>query len=242
MNAHRMPAVVLLALASLAGCAAPEPAPETSVRPGVNERFKKKLDVDTWVRRFEGDSREIYKHRARIVESLGLRPGLVVADIGAGTGFFSMLFAEAVGPGGRVYAVDISPDFIRHIASRAKEEGRTNITTIRCAEDSVDLPRASVDVAFICDTYHHFEYPRSTMRSLYDAMKPGGTVVIVDFLHSPDSIAHLSADRRDWIRDHVRAGRDQTIREVVGMGFEHIPAPPTPYLEENYLIRFRKPA
>lgn len=231
---------ILIPLLMTAGCAAPEPAPKASVKPGINKQFKGEVHVEDWVKRFEGDSREIFKHRRKILAAVDPRPGMTVADIGAGTGFFTRLFADAVRPGGKVYAVDISPDFLAHIDRLARERGMDHITTVRCRDDAVDLPPASIDLAFICDTYHHFEFPHSTMRSLHRAMKPNGELVIIDFNRHPERMTHLSADHRNWIQDHVRIGRAETIREVTADGFVHIDGPPTPYLEENYLLRFRK--
>ena len=146
-----------------------------------------------------------------------------------------MMFSEAVGTGGRVYAVDIVPGFLEHIADRAQRNDRRNIQTVLCKEDSVELPEKSIDAAFLCDTYHHFEYPRSSMASLYRALKPGGKLVIIDFERFEDS-------SREWILDHVRAGKDEVIREIRSDGFDYV----TEGLDidvpmENYFVVFRKP-
>lgn len=212
------------------GCA----QPEQSVRPGVNKEFEGDVDVQRWVERFEGESRETYVHRDQIVAAMGLKPGMSVADIGAGTGFYSFLFAEQVGPEGRVFAVDISDEFVAHIAAGAREKGLKNIQTVLCKADSVELPPRSVDVAFICDTYHHFEYPRSTMRSLHRALKPGGQVFIVDFVR-------IEGTSRDWILEHVRAGEPVVREEVESVGFRFEPlGSDMSFLHENYMIRFRR--
>ncbi|MCG8404777.1 MAG: class I SAM-dependent methyltransferase [Phycisphaerales bacterium] len=213
---------------------------ERNVRPGINDRFKETLDVDEWIGRFEGESREIYKHRQAIVDSLGLRFGMDVADIGAGTGFFTLLFADRVGQAGRVYAVDIARDFLEHIELQAKEKRLTNIETILNKDDSAELPPTSIDLAFICDTYHHFEYPRTMMRSIHRALRPGGEVVVVDFHRSEANIAHLKPERQSWIRGHVRADQEQFIREIKESGFEFVSEVPEIPLRENYVIRFRK--
>lgn len=97
----------------------------------------------------------------------------------------------------------------------------------------MELAPQSIDVAFICDTYHHFEYPRSTMASIRSALRPGGQLIIIDFIRIPGV-------SRDWILDHVRAGREEVIAEVKSDGFTLIETPDTPYLEENYVLRFRK--
>ncbi len=225
----------------LAGCVEPQTtAPEQSVKPGINKPFKGGVDVERFVGVFEADKREIYKHRERIVETLGLKPGMVVADVGAGTGFYSIMIADRVGPAGKVYAVDIAPRFLDRIQTLATAAKLTNVSTVQCREDSAELPPNSIDLAFICDTYHHFEFPRSTMSSIHRALRPGGEIVVVGFLHEEKSIAHLSEQRRDWIRDHVRLGRSETIAEVEGFGFAFSFSPETPYLEESYIVRFCK--
>ncbi|MCH7994165.1 MAG: class I SAM-dependent methyltransferase [Planctomycetes bacterium] len=206
---------------------------ELSVRPGVNDKYREN-DFDSWLDRFEVESREIYTERNRLVDDVGIRPGMVVADIGSGTGFYVMLFAKKASPGGKVIAVDIIPEFLERIRQRADAEKLTNVETSLCDEDTIYLPPASIDLAFICDTYHHFEYPMSTMTSLYVAMKPGGEVVLVDFIRDPES-----SDA--WVLGHVRAGQEVVIKEVESAGFQlvdkggHID-----YLKKNYVLRFRK--
>lgn len=220
--------------------ARPNAPQEQNVKPGINDRFKEELDVEEWVGRFEGESREIYKHRRAIIDALDLKPGMAVADIGAGTGFFTLMFAEQTGSTGKVYAVDIAKDFLDHIRSQAEEQGLTNIMTVLNKDDSAELPPNSIDLAFICDTYHHFEYPMTMMRSIHRAVRLGGHVVVIDFYRSEANIAHLRPDRKSWIRDHVRADREQFIREIIESGFELASKTSELPLSENYLIRFRK--
>lgn len=224
---YRTGMVGLLVFASaLAGCH------EKSVRPGVNDAYKD-AEVDVWTGRFERESREIFAHRDKIVQAIAAKPGMDVADVGAGTGLFTMLLAERVGPSGTVRAVDITPEFLAHIDRRAREAGLTNVETVRCAEDSVSLPRNSVDLVFSCDTYHHLEFPLSTMRSIREALRPGGELIIIEF-------DRVEGESRDWIMGHVRAGREIVRKEIISAGFEWIEDTPTPYLKENYFARFRR--
>lgn len=205
---------------------------EASVRPGANEPFERGVeDVGPWVQRFEGEDRELYARRHDIVAALRVRPGMEVADVGAGTGFFTLLAAEQAGPDGRVYAVDIVPEFLELIARRAREAGLQNVVTALGEERSVPLPPGSVDLAFVCDTYHHFEYPRSILQSLHAALRPGGELVIVDFRRIPG----LSSD---WAMEHVRAGAAVVTAEVEAEGFDMVDAPQ--FLESNYFLRFRR--
>lgn len=210
-------------------------AEEKSVRPGINKSFlDPTLNVSDWLGRFEVESREVFAQRAAVVKACGIRPGQTVADIGAGTGFFSRLFAEAVGPAGEVFAVDISPKFLEHITRKAREEKITNITTVACTDRSVKLGAESIDVAFVCDTYHHFEYPHSTLGSIYQALKPGGTLIVIDFERIPGK-------SREFILNHVRAGKDVFRGEIEAARFELVEEVDIPGFKENYFLKFRKP-
>ncbi|RME36159.1 MAG: methyltransferase domain-containing protein [Planctomycetota bacterium] len=219
-----------------AGCAttAPRVRHERSVKPGINDPYKNPV-VDEWVARFESESREIFKHRRRILKAAGIRRGQTVADIGAGTGLFVPLLSEAVGPEGKVLAVDIVPKFLAYIDKRAEQAGLTNVQTVLCDEDSVRLPPASIDVAFVCDTYHHFEYPHGTLRSIFDALKPGGELIVIDFIRDPNV-------SRAWILKHVRADEATVRAEIESAGFVYaVDQPDDSFLKENYILRFRRP-
>ncbi len=234
-------AVLFLALLSLgvAGCKSPQPtvttttlALEPSAKPGVNaEYLKPDLSVTQWVERFEREGREIYDHRAAIVAAAHIKPGMVVADIGAGTGLFTPAFSRAVGPRGKVYAVDIVPAFLDRIKERAASEGLANVQTVLCTERSVELPPNSIDLAFICDVYHHFEYPQSSLASLHRALRPGGEVLLVEFKRVPGKSS-------DWILNHVRAGQEVFTAEIAAAGFQQIEE--QDMLKDNYVVRFRK--
>ena len=158
------------------------PTAESSVKPGINDRFlDPELKLDEWLGRFEIESREVYSARNEILKACNIKPGNHVADIGAGTGFYSRLFSKSVGDQGWVFAVDITPKFLAHINEKASDEGLKNLTSVLCTDRSVRLPPESVDVVFICDTYHHFEYPQSSLASIHRALKPNGTFVLIDF-------------------------------------------------------------
>jgi FkbM family methyltransferase len=218
---------VLAALVALF-VAIPIAAQEKSVRPGINDRFKDP-NVEEFVGIFEGESREVFAKRHDVVKACGIEPGMTVADIGAGTGLFTRLFAAEVGPKGKVYAVDIAPAFIEHIEKTCKEHGIKNVVGVVCTDKSVELPPRSVDIAFICDTYHHFEYPYKTMASLRRALKPSGRVVVVDF-------RKIEGVTREWVMNHVRAGQQTVTKEIVSSGFRVVGA--SDFLKENYLVRF----
>jgi len=132
-----------------------------SVKPGINEEFlKPDLNPRQWVERFEKEGREVFDHRREIVAAARLQPGAAVADVGAGTGLFTFLFADAVGESGRVYAVDISPVLLAHLKGRAQEGGYRQVDTVMGTDKSAKPAAGSVDRVFLCDIYHHFEFPR----------------------------------------------------------------------------------
>ena len=204
-----------------------------SVRPGVNKPFKH-ANAQEWVKRFERESREIYGHRTEIVDSLELKPGMAVADVGAGTGFMTLAFAKVVGPTGVVYAVDITPEFIDLVRRRAAEAHLPSVRPVLCSAQSVKLDPESVDLVFVCDTYHHFEYPPKTLRSIHRALRPGGRLVVVDFKRIP-------GESREWTMNHVRAAKETFIKEIGDAGFSLTRADvDLPYLKENYVLTFRK--
>ena len=169
-----------------------------------------------------------------MLEACGIKPGAKIADVGAGTGIYTRLFSRAVGPDGWVFAVDIAPRFIQHINESAKEQNLPNITGVICAEDSIKLPPDSVDMVFVCDTYHHFEYPQQTLASIMSALKSGGTFVVIDFKRIP-------GETREWTLNHVRAGQEVFRSEIEKAGFELVEEVDIDGFEDNYFLKFRKP-
>ena len=210
----------------------PLAAQDKSVRPGINDSFRDP-DVKSWVERFEIESREVFNQRQKIVEACGIKPGMVVADIGAGTGLFTRLFSPAVGDQGRVLAVDITQKFLDHITVRSREIGQRNVETVLCSQDSIKLPPGIVDLAFISDTYHHFEFPTKTMTSLLSSLKPGGRVVVIDF-HK------IEGQSSDFVMSHVRAGQEVFEKEILDCGFRKV-REERELLKENYFLVFEKP-
>jgi ubiquinone/menaquinone biosynthesis C-methylase UbiE len=206
-------------------------AQDQSLRPGINQQFDKPL-VSEWVERFEKEGREVYDKRQALVAVCQISPGMSVADVGAGTGLFTLLFAQQVGPAGHVYAVDISDEFIESIQQRAAQDGLNNIQGVICAVDDAKLAPTSVDVVYICDTYHHFEFPYKTMASIFKALRPGGRLVVVDFQRIPGTSS-------DWVMGHVRAGRDEVRQEIESVGFA-LQDEKQDLLKENYVLVFGK--
>jgi len=222
----------LVFIATLA-CTPPVAGQAESVKPGVNASYLDlNLQVTEWVERFEHEGREVFDLRHQIVSAIGLKPGMAVADIGTGTGLFLPLLAEQVGPGGRVYAVDIVPQFLEHIDEVAKTNEWSTVETVLCTERSIELPKNSLDVAYLCDVYHHFEYPEDSLESIRQALKPGGQLFIVDFKRIPGV-------SDDWILEHVRAGQELVEQEIVRAAFRKI-TEIADLLPNNFVLKFEK--
>jgi predicted methyltransferase len=229
LRPHALP-VCFLSLATIGLAPGAVLGQEKSVRPGINQAYENP-DVRNFIGVFEGSDRDIFVQRHQIVAACRVQPGMAVADIGAGTGLFTRLFATAVGPTGTVYAVDIAPRFIEHIEYTCKENGLTNVVGVVCPPDSVGLLPGSIDLAFICDTYHHFEFPFRTMASLHRALRSGGRVVVIDF-------ERLEGVSPAWVLDHVRAGRETVIQEIVSTGFGLVAE--VVLLRDKYCLVFKK--
>jgi ubiquinone/menaquinone biosynthesis C-methylase UbiE len=213
--------------------AAPAAQPKKAkIDPKINEPFRKP-DLKEYLKKFESEDRENYAHRHEIVAALDLAPGMAVADIGAGTGFFTRLIAEKVGPAGKVYAVDIAPRFLEHIAAEAKKRGQAQVVTVLASQDSTNLPKGSVDLVFLSDVYHHLEKPEKTLASIRQALRPGGRLVVIEF----DRVEGKSSE---FVLKHVRASKDVFQKEIEAAGFTPIPTPNPPRLKESFFVRFRR--
>ncbi len=209
---------------------------EPSAKEGINDDYlDPELDVQVWVDRFEVESREVYAARHAVLDALSLKPGMRVADVGSGTGLYTFLLSESVGADGWVWAVDISPRMLEHVLELASARNVANVTGVLCPEDSVALPPASIDLAWVCDTYHHFEYPKATLASLFRAIAPGGRLVVLDFERIPGVT-------RQWLLDHVRAGKDVFRAEIEAAGFTFVRELEVEGIEENYVLEFVRPS
>jgi ubiquinone/menaquinone biosynthesis C-methylase UbiE len=201
--------------------------------PEVNKNFvNPELNVKDWLSKFEVESREVFKYRKKIVAAAGVKKGESIADIGAGTGLYTFLFADAVGKKGKVMAVDISKAFLEHIKKQAKVKKRGNVVVVEGGNDSPNLQDASVDRIFICDTYHHFENPSALLKAMRRALKPSGELVLVEFIREEGMSS-------DWTLKHVRAGEKQVVSEFESAGFSVVRR--ADFLKDNYILVF-KPA
>lgn len=179
----------------------------------------------------EREEREREERTDLLLDALALEPGLVVADIGAGTGYLSRRIARVVGPTGKVLAVDVQPQMVRLLERLAAAEGGGNIVPSLGAEDDVRLPAASVDLALMVDVYHELARPYEVLRSVVHAVKPGGRVVFVEY---------RAEDPRVPIKPLHKMSEAQVQREAaaVGLVWERT----DPRLPWQHLVVFRRPA
>lgn len=178
----------------------------------------------------ERPSREAEERTDLLIQNLPLEPGAVAADIGAGTGYFSLPMAQRVGADGRVLAVDIQPEMLAIIAERAEAENVGNISTILATETDPRLPADTVDLALLVDAYHEFSYPREVMQGVVFGLKPGGRVVLIEY---------RGEDPRVPIKRLHKMTARQAIAEMEAVGLvweENLD-----FLPQQHFLVFRKP-
>lgn len=167
-------------------------------------------DTDQWVEEFENDERDAQQKPDEVVRALNLSPGDVVADIGAGTGYFTRRFAQAVGDNGIAYAVDLEPNMLEYVAERAQKDGQPNIVPVLATATSPMLAPDSVDLFFICNTIHHIGNREAYYAILARDLRAGGRLAVVDFrkdvdmTHGPDQAMRLA--RQSLIDELTQAG------------------------------------
>ena len=137
------------------------------------------------IRFLEDPQRDEYQKPQEVMKALDLKKGEVIADVGAGSGYFAFRLAQHVEEGGRIYAVDVNPDTIRHMNRRIRDMGAKNLVTILADPDDPLLPFNSVDRFFLCNTWHHIERQTEYLALMKRMLKPAGQVVMIDFHKKP---------------------------------------------------------
>ena len=137
-------------------------------------------DPAAYIAALEDPKRDAYQKPHEVIQALSIKEGEVIADIGAGSGYFALRLAHHVGATGRVYAVDVSPDMIRHLHGRVRDMGLLNVSPILASADDPLLPQP-VDRFLIVDVWHHIENQAGYLALMKNQLKPGGQVVMIDF-------------------------------------------------------------
>jgi ubiquinone/menaquinone biosynthesis C-methylase UbiE len=159
-----------------------------------------------WLERKE---REMEENTSLLLKNLAVKPGMVIADIGAGSGYQSALLSKMVGSG-KVFAVDVEPEMIAYLNERIKQEKLTHIVPVLSTEQNVSLPENSIDMMLLVDVYHEFSYPYEMTVSMLAALKPGGKLVLVEF---------RSEDPTVPIKTIHKMSEAQAIKEFKAAGF-----------------------
>jgi SAM-dependent methyltransferase len=162
--------------------------------------------AEQWAQEFDDPKRDTWQKPHEVIQALALKADAVIADIGSGTGYFSVRLAHMV-PKGRVYGVDIEPDMVKYLAERAKREGLKNLIAVTGSPGDPLLPE-KVDLILMVDTFHHIEDRDRYFRTLHDSLKPGGRIAIIDFrMDSLDGPPKSARSRSDGIKAELnRAG------------------------------------
>lgn len=232
---------ILVALLSIACSAEQANVPESSsvyeqgspTRDGIGKRYMGREISYVMGHRgaswLERPARERQERTDLLIESLPLDADFVVADIGAGTGYFTFPIARRV-PNGKVYAVDIQPEMLAFIEQRRDELELKNVIPILSREDDPALPPESVDLAFIVDAYHEFSFPREMGEGLVGGLKPGGKLVLVEYRAEDSNVP---------IKRLHKMSQVQVKREMEAIGLRWLRT--GDYLPQQHVLIFEKP-
>jgi ubiquinone/menaquinone biosynthesis C-methylase UbiE len=146
-----------------------------------------------------------------VIQAMDLKPGMTVAEIGAGTGFFSRRIAKVVGPAGKVYAEDIQPQMLDLLKQYSAKEGIQNVISVLGTETDPKLPAHTMDRVLLVDVYHEFQKPEPMLAAIRDCLAPGGTVVLVEYRLEGETASHINIKHRMSV--------EQVLSEWTAAGF-----------------------
>lgn len=174
-----------------------------------------------WLERPE---RQMEERPDLLIESLGIRPGQTVADIGAGSGYFTRRMSKKVGEDGKVLAVDIQPEMLTILKNNLESEGIRNVEMILGQEQSPNLPEASVDMVLMVDVYHEFSYPHEMMTAIRKALKPDGQIVWVEYRLEDPSVPIKLLHKMSKAQVHKEAEYQgfKWVRTYEGLPRQHV--------------------
>jgi ubiquinone/menaquinone biosynthesis C-methylase UbiE len=170
----------------------------------MQEMHRLHQDPKAYIAMLDDPKRDEYQKPHEVITALNLKEGEVIADIGAGSGYFTFRLAHHVGDTGRVYAVDVSPDMIVHLNRHIRDLRATNVVTILSAPDDPLLMDASIDRFFLCDTWHHIaDHPRY-LALMKKMLKPDGQIVMIEFKKAQTPVGpplEMRIDREDLVKE-----------------------------------------
>jgi ubiquinone/menaquinone biosynthesis C-methylase UbiE len=195
-----------------------------------SSHHRRPADIRQYLEHLDRAERDTDQQPERVIEALDLKPGLSVADIGAGSGYFTRRFVQAVTEKGKVYAVDVEPDMLQYAkASLARMPIPSTVEFILAQPGNPQLPRQSVDLIFLCNVYHHLDDRPAYFSNVRPALKPGGRVAVIDFYHDARS------GDVGFPRKHLVA-RDTVVEEMVKAGFQLVRE--HTFLARQYFLEF----
>ena len=225
-------AVVAVALvrAPIARAATPDPPQTRRHHPDHVVPDHSFADVERWTKVFDDPARDEWQKPEQVVAALRLGPGAVVADVGAGTGYFTFRLARAVAPGGRILAIDTEANMVEHLRGRAESEGVAGVEPILATRSDPRIGPATVDRILLVDTYHHIHDRVVYLRQLRAALRDGGEVAVVDFHKRPLPVGpppEHKMDREEVLAEFLAAGYG-LVREETFLPYQYylIFAPP----------------
>jgi len=168
-------------------------------------------DPKAYIGALEDPKRDAYQKPHEVLTALDLKPGEIIADIGAGSGYFTFPLAHHVGDKGKVYAVDVGPDMILHINRRIRELKATNVVSILADPDDPLLPEQSLNRFFICDVWHHVDNQTKYLSLMKKMLKPGGEIVMIDF-HKKETPSGPPLK--------MRIAREDLIKQMTSNGYQ----------------------
>ncbi len=216
----------LTALALLLGCGGGAP-PQSQHGHHGQAHHHDFSDVERYAKWWDSAERDAWQKPDAVIATLGLRPDSVVADIGAGTGYFALRMAKVLAKG-RVFAVDVEPKMLEHLEARAKEAGLTNVVPVLAAPDDPKLPE-TVDLVFVCNTYHHIDARTPYFEALKARLNPGGRLVIVDYRPDHDGPGPPR---------HARIALEQVVTELAAAGYEEV-GRTTELVDRQYIVSLK---
>jgi ubiquinone/menaquinone biosynthesis C-methylase UbiE len=205
--------------------------PQDAPRHGHGDKYGNPSDLDSYVAHLADPARDAWQKPDEVVKALSLSAGQTACDIGAGPGYFTLRLAKAVGPTGRVFAVDVEPAILATLRDRLEAAGVTNVVPVLAAARDPWLPPQACDVVLIVDTYHHFYDGPAYLRRLGQSLKHGGRIVNIDYKKD----AGVSGPPMEH-----RISRDEFVADAGKAGLKSVAEPA--FLPRQYFVILAPPA